>query len=88
MPLSHVEKHAAPKLSFFDELENSALLSLVILLIIDFFSAYLLKRQWMFIRHMLDARIQTAHAYKDLIKIPEKPLISISALLEVSLGML
>lgn len=88
MLLSHVENHAAPKLSFFDKLENIVLLFLVILLIIDFFSAYLLKRQWMFIRHMLDAKIQTAHAYKDLIKTPEESLISISALLEISLGML
>lgn len=69
----------------FNKLEN--LVFLVILLIIDFFSAYLLKSQGSFIRHMLDAKIQTALAHNNLIKTPEKSLISISALSEISLGM-
>ena len=44
----------------FNKLENIVLVFLIILLIIDFFSAYLLKSQGSFIRHMLDAKIQTA----------------------------
>lgn len=71
----------------FNKLENIVLVFLVILLIIDFFSAYLLKSQGSFIRHMLDAKIQTALAHNNLIKTPEKSLISISALSEISLGM-
>ena len=72
----------------FNKLENIVLVFLIILLIIDVFSAYLLKSQGSFIRHMLDAKIQTwYYAHNNLIKTPEKSLISISALSEISLGM-
>ena len=75
-------------LCYLIKLENIVLVFLVILLIIDFFSAYLLKSQGSFIRHMLDAKIQIwYYAHNNLIKTPEKSLISISALSEISLGM-
>ena len=72
MPLACVVNHAPPEVSVFDELENIVLVFSVILLIIDFFSAYLPKRQWTFIRHMLEAKIQSSHAHKDLNKTHQK----------------
>lgn len=67
-------------------LENIVLVFFVILLIVDFFSAYLLKaRDHLSVYYCWMLRFKQLH--NNLIKTPEKSLISISALSEISLGM-